>query len=335
MIIALSDDYLPEKILHRDKQIKEIKQIFINFKKFGMGTNLAILGVTGSGKTCIIKKIIEEENNAIYISGTETKTPFKTIKAMLKLNIKTHEELLKKTIQNLKENPKILVIDEIDKIKNFNQLVNDLNTIYRKTMIPIIIITLKRNIVEQMPSDVRKTLFFEKINLPAYNVTELKDILISRLKLIKIENVNFNEGKINFISAIASKQGSARVLMNIILRCLQKNNFSQKFIEKIYKEMTKEDWLDFVNDINETEKRFLGVLLRECDYQEEVPSEILQKHMGGLTSARISQLINTFERYSAITSRHENLGRAGGRRRLVKFESEEIYSELNKMMGYE
>lgn len=334
MIIELSDDYIPEKILHRNKQIKEIKLIFKNFKKLGMGTNLALLGVTGSGKTCLIKKIIEEEDNSIYISGSETRTPFKTIKAIFNLNIKTYEELLKITIQKLKEKPKILIIDEIDKINNFNQLVNDLNTIYRKTMIPIIIITLRRNILEQMPSDVRKTLFFERINLPSYNAMELNDILKSRIKLIGKELPGFNEGTINFISAIASKQGSARVLMNITLRCLQKNNFSQRFIEKIYKEMMKEDWLDFVNDINETEKQFLRVLLEKCNHEQEVASEILQRSMGGLTSARISQLINTFERYSAITSRHENLGRGGGRKRLVKFESKEIYLELNKMMGF-
>ena len=122
--------------------------------------------------------------------------------------------------------------------------------------------------------------------------------------------------------------------MNITLRCLQKSNFSQRFIEKLYKEMMKEDWLDFVNDINETEKQFLSVLLERCDYQNEVTSEILKRHMGGFTSARISQLINTCEGYSAIISRHENLGRAGGRRRLIKFESKEAYDELNKMMGY-
>ena len=334
MIIELSDDYLPEKILHRKEQIKEIKKIFKNFKKNGMGTNLALFGVTGSGKTCLIKKIIEEENNAIYLSGSETKTPFKTIKAIFNLNIKTYEELLRVTIKKLKENPKILVIDEIDKIKNFNQLANDLNTVYRKTMVPIIIVTLKRNIIEQMPSDVRKTLFFEKKNLPSYNAIELKEILTSRLKLIRNKFPGFDTGTINFISAIASKQGSARVLMNITLRCLQKNNFSRKFISEMYNEMIKEDWLDFVNDINETEKQFLKVLLERCDYKNEVTSEILQKNMGGFSGARISQLINTFERYSVIKSRHENLGRAGGRRRLIKFESKEGYSDINKMMRY-
>lgn len=333
MIIELSDDYLPEEVLHREKQIKEIKQIFRNFQRFGMGTNLVLFGVTGSGKTTIIRKVIQEEDNAIYVSGAETYTPFKTIKAIYNLNIKTHEELLRKTIEKLKENPKILIIDEIDKVKGINQLANDLNTIYRKTMIPIILITLKRNIIEQMPSDVRKTLLFEKIKLPSYNSMELKDILKARIKLIGRELPEFDDGTINYISAIASQQGSARILMNITLKCLQKNNFSQRFIEKMYKEMMKEDWIDFVNDINETEKGFLRLLLEKCDYEKEVASIELQNRMQ-LTPARISQLINTFERYSAIISRHENRGRAGGRKRLVKFATKEIYGELSKVMGY-
>src|SRR3972149_10669355 len=132
MIIQLSDDYLPEEVLHRDNQIKIIKDIFRNFKKMGMGTNTLILGVTGSGKTTIIKKIINEENNAIYVCCSDTQTPYKTIKKMFNLNISTHEQLLGKTIEKLKENPKILIVDEIDKIKNFTQLMNDLNVIYRK-----------------------------------------------------------------------------------------------------------------------------------------------------------------------------------------------------------
>ncbi len=333
MIIELSDDYLPEEVLHRDKQIEEIKNIFKNFKKLGMGTNLALFGVTGSGKTTIIKKIIKDENNAIYISCSEAHTTYKAIKKIFNLNISTQEELLKKTIERLLKEPRILIFDEIDKVKNLSQLVNTLNTIYRKTMIPIIIITPKRNIIKQMPTDARKTLFFEKITLPSYNAHELKNILKSRLKLVDQKIRDLDEGTVNYISAIAAQHGSARVLMNLTLRCIQKNNFTQKFIEIVFKEMMKEDWIDFVNEINETERAFLRCLLEKCDFEKEVTSEELQGKMK-LTAARISQLINTFERYSAITSRHENLGRAGGRRRFVKFDTKEIYKELDKMMGY-
>ncbi|MHA1678553.1 MAG: AAA family ATPase [Promethearchaeota archaeon] len=311
--------------------MKDIREIFSNFKKYRSGTNLAILGVTGSGKTTIIKKIMEEENSSIYISGSETQTPYKTIKKIFNFNIKTNEELLKRTIERLKEEPAILIIDEIDKITRINQLFNDLNTIYRKTMIPIIIITIKRNIISEMPIDARKTLFFERINLPSYNAKELKDILVSRFKQIKINLPKISEGTLNYISAIAGQQGSARVLIHIALKCIQKRNFTHNFIDDIYKQMLKQDWFDFVDDVNETEREFLGYILESCDWENETTSEDLEKKMKFYSKARISQLLNTFEKYSVIETYHKNLGRGGGRKRMIKFISKEIYKELKKM----
>jgi len=330
-MIELSDFYIPKEIPHREKQIKEIKDIFINFKKYNSGTNLAIFGCTGSGKTTIIKKVIEEEDNSIYISGAETKTTYKTIKAMFNLKIQTHEELLKRTVEKLIENPKIIVIDEIDKIKNTNQLFNDLNTIYRKTMIPIIIITLKHNIISEMPVDARKTLYFEKMILPAYNAIELKDILTSRINQIRDDIPKINEGTINYISAIAGRQGSARALISILFRCIQKRNFSQDFIDELYAQMLHDECFEIVDDINDTEREFLRYLIESCDFKQETTSEVLEKKIG-LSNARVSQLLNSFEKYSLIKTHHKNLGRSGGRKRIIKFCSKEIYDELKKRM---
>lgn len=334
MILELSDFYLPKEVLHRDKQINLIREVFINFKKNKCGTNLAILGVTGSGKSTVIKKVIEEEDSSIYISGSDTKTPFKTIKGIMNLNVKTHEEMLKRTIVKLGEDPKIIVIDEIDKIKNLKELFNDLNTIYRKTMIPIIIVTMSRAVLINMPTDAKKTLFFEKVTLPAYNVRELKNILKSRLKQIQIKIPKIQDGTLNYLSAIASRQGSARLILYLTLKCIQKMNFNQTFIDEIYKEMMKQEWFGFVDDINESEKEFLKYLLPLCDSNNEVDAETLQKKIG-LSQPRVSQLLNTFEKYSVINTYHKNLGRAGGRKRIIKFSSKHIYQELNKMMGYE
>ncbi len=330
-MLELSDFYIPKEILHRDKQMKVIREVFINFKEYKCGTNLAILGVTGSGKTTIIKKILEEQDNAIYVSGLETQTPYKTLKKIFNFNIKTNEELLKRTIEKIKEEPIILIIDEIDKISRVNQLFNNLNTIYRNTMIPIIIITMKRNIISEMPVDARKTLFFEKVSLPAYNSIELKDILISRIKQIKTKIPKIEDGVLNYISAIAGQQGSARVLIHIALKCIQKRNFTHSFIDNVYKQMLKQDWFDFVNDINETEREFLRYIIGSCDWKNETTAENLEKKMKFYSKARISQLLNTFEKYSVIETYHKNLGRGGGRKRIVKFTSEEIYKELNKM----
>ena len=99
----------------------------------------------------------------------------------------------------------------------------------------------------------------------------------------------------------------------------------------------KEDWLNFVNEVNDSEKAFLKFLLENCDWSKEISSEDIQKNInqGKFTAARISQLVNTFERYSVVRSRHQNLGRGGGRKRMVRFVSEEVFKELNKIWGYD
>lgn len=333
MIIQLSDEYIPETILHREEQLLEIGKVFKNFKKTGMGVNLALLGVTGSGKTTVIRSIIETENSSIYINCAETKTTFRTLMQICGKKVKTRSDILAEVITSLKENPRILVFDEIDKITDLTSFVNDLNTIYRKTMTPIIIITLKRDIVESMPSDVRKTLFFKKITLPSYNADELRDILKSRLKFIDMKFNELDTGKINYLCAVSAKQGSARIMLNILIRCIQENNFTQRFIEGIYEEMMKTDWKGFINDLNDTEKKFLAILIDCCDDKKEISSDILQGKIG-LSGARVSQIINVFEKYSLVSSRHENYGRGSGRKRLVKFCNKDVYSEINKGLGY-
>lgn len=337
MIEELSDEYLPKEVLHRDRQIEQIKEIFQNFKRTKTGTNLILFGVTGSGKTTIIKKIIQEENNSIYVSCDDTLTSYKTLKSFFNINTKTHQKLLELTIKELKKNPKIIILDEVDKItraEDFANLMSNLNTIYRKTMVPIILITLKRDLISTMKSDVRKTLLFEKVTLPSYNAHELKDILISRLTNIKLStDEESKRAFVNYTSALAAQVGSARILMNLTLRCIQKNNFTIDFIDESYKHLIREEWMDFVNDINQTEKEFLKTLLCLCDdYTKEITAEELEKQMK-LSGGRISQLINIFEKYAAITSRHENFGRAGGRKRFVKFTSQETYEELNKFIN--
>lgn len=330
MIIELSEEYIPKKVLFRDKQVMQIEEVFKNYKKFGMGTNLLIFGTTGSGKTTIIRKVIEKENQSVYVSCSDKKTAHSTLKAIFDIRVKNQSDVLKKTIEKLKENPMIIILDEIDKVRDLNNLMNDLNVIYRKTMIPIIIITMKRDILEKIPIDAKKTLFFERVALPSYNAYELKEILVDRIKSIKNENINIPEGSINFISAIASKQGSARVLMNITIRCIQKNNFTQVFIKSVYEEMIKQDWVGFTYEINEIEKDFLRCLVDCCDEKKEVSSETLQKVMG-ISPARASQLISTFEKYGVISSRHENLGRAGGRKRIIRFVCKEVFEEISPL----
>jgi hypothetical protein len=45
-------------------------------------------------------------------------------------------------------------------------------------------------------------------------------------------------------------------------------------------------------------------------------------------------MVNNFERYSVLISKHKNLGRAGGRKRMIKFLSKEAYNSVSKLIPY-
>jgi len=338
MTNVLGDEYLPEKIFHRDEQLKKIRNVFINFKKYKAGTNLLIIGVSGSGKTTLIRKVIKEEDNSLFVSGNETKTSFKKLKNLFELKCQYRHEAVEEAINILKKNPKIIIVDEIDKIVDFHLLINDLNLIYRKTMIPIIIISYKRDILSKMSVDALRTLYFERINLSSYNSFELRDIIEERLKLLGIDKDQLPGEFIPYLSAVSAKSGSCRLALNILLRCLQNGNFSKKFIEEIYENLMKEDWAGFYDEINSTEKKFLCVLLNNCNDKEEINLERLQFEMKKedfpLTISRISQMVNTFERYSVVISKHKNMGRGGGRKRMVRFLSKEVYNSVSKLNIY-
>lgn len=333
MIKELTEYYAPEKILFRDSQIKEVQAVFRNFKEQGMASNLLIQGVTGSGKTTVIKKIIDEEDNNVFGSGSTTKTSFKTLRAMFDLNCNTNERLLTEIIIKLQKEPKIIIIDEVNKIQDRQNLFNDLNTIYRETGCPIIIITNRRTIREEMPDDARLTLMFDKVEFPAYNALELQGILQSRLDLIKDKIPAIDEGALSLICAIGGRESSARVVLLITLKCLLANNFSQDYIHKVRKNMEREDWKDFVLQLKQTEKDFLKHLLYiKAQGKVARPSDISRK-MVNFTPARISQLITAFEDYGIIESNYRNKGRAGGRTRVIDFSSEEIFRTLDELIG--
>lgn len=332
MLKELTEYYIPEEILHRDKQIKKVKSVFSNFKKNGIASNLLLMGVTGSGKTTIIKKIIESENRNVFGSGAVTKTSFKTLRAMFDVNCNTSERLLNEIIARLKVNPKIIIIDEVNRITDRGSLFDDLNTIYREAGCPIILITNYRLIREEMPEDVRLTLLFDKVEFPAYNAIELYDILKSRLNLIQDQIPKIPESALRKICAIGGKEASARVILNITLKCVLANDFSEKYIDEVLKNMEKEDWKDFVIGLKPTEKEFLRNLLDLQTKQKDIKPSEISRDMSKFTPSRISQLISAFEGYGIIESNYKNLGRRGGRTRVVNIVSQEIYDNLCELI---
>lgn len=337
MIRELTESFDPKKVLHRKDQIKVIDAVFKNYRKFGMASNLLVQGVTGSGKTTTVTKVINDntkedisKNDILFISGADTKTTFKTLRALFDLNCSTSEKLISEGVKFLKENPKILVIDEVNKIKDQDNLFDNLNTIYRLTQCPIIIITNKRTIIDNMPEDARLTLFFDKVEFPSYNADEIKDIIKDRMKLIK--QVKFPETALRFICAHSARQGSARVALQVVVKCILANNYTEKYIQQIVMNLEKEDWKTFINGLTQSEKRFLDSLLHISDTKQFFRHSDLTLNLKDLSPSRISQLVTSFEDYGILVTDYKNLGRGNGRYRVIRFVSQEIRSQLEAVL---
>jgi len=58
----------------------------------------------------------------------------------------------------------------------------------------------------------------------------------------------------------------------------------------------------------------------------------IKKMMPDLTPPRISQLITEFEDNAIIESKYKNLGRAGGRVRVLRFESEDTFNKIEELL---
>jgi Cdc6-like AAA superfamily ATPase len=332
MIKELTEYYEPKKVVHRKNQIESIRNLFKNFKIFGISKNILIRGYTGSGKTTVVSRVIkEEEGNYVIANGSETKTTFKTLKCLFDVRCNTSEKLIGEAVRTLKENPKVIVIDEVNKVRDSQNLYGDLNTIYRRTGCPIILITNKINLITSLPDDVRLTLFFERVEFPSYNALELYDIVKERIDEIKkrMQIPKIPEGSLRKICAIGGKEASARTVLNITLRCLQTNNFSEDYIDEVNRNFQREDLREFILGLNHTEKEFLKNLVFLGMKKKEISASEIWKTMSNLTPARISQLIDIFQNeHQIIKSFHRNLGRSGGRSRIVKFVSEDIYFDL-------
>ncbi|HEA46678.1 MAG TPA: AAA family ATPase [Candidatus Pacearchaeota archaeon] len=337
MLRELTEFHKPDKILHRNQQILEIKRVFKNFKEFGMASNLLIQGFSGAGKTASITNILDQENgDYIFVSGSENKTSYKLLKSLFDLNFNTVEKTLTEGIRKLKENPKVIVIDEINKLKNGSEikdLFDNLNTIHRGTGCPVILITNTRGIIGLMARDAQLTLMFEKIEFKPYSVDQLQDILGERVLLLKNKGIKIviPESFIEKICAavFTEMDSSVRMAMKILQKCLLNNDFSEKALKKSLESVEVEDWREFFNTLSEIQKRSLLLISKFAPWPNKIASKEMFKHFNRYTPRRVLQIIDVFEEFGIIKSDYENKGRAGGNKRFISFTNKNLFDRVN------
>lgn len=231
---ALSPHYLPEKIIHREKEIEKIMRVMAPVFKNKRPNNVFIYGKTGTGKTSSVKYIMKQfkelpSNGVInYINCRMYNTRYKILQKLandivgFSKNGFPPSHFYERIMSWINNGNRflIIVLDEIDIIKDLNELIYTLtraNDELRGGGISIIGISNKISFKNQLDNRSKSALLESEVVFPPYNSEQLKEILTYRA------NLGFNENAcdtsaINLAAAIAAREtGDARYALKLLM----------------------------------------------------------------------------------------------------------------------
>lgn len=330
------EDYVPKELLFRDREIEEFKKLFDEFEKTKRGANYMIYGYTGTGKTAVISKVSETyKEQSIYISGAEIRTSLSMINQISKSRNLNPAIIISECIRILKENPKVLIIDEMNDLKDPNNLFDYLDAIWRATHIPIIFISNNQKLALSIPDDAIKTLMIRRINLSSYNAVEMKEIINERLKLLEEFKTNDEiEGFVNRVSAYAAQSKSAKVGLFIIKEALIKKDFTAELFDKTLEKLDLQDFEGYFKSLTIQQKEVIRIILERASPQTGIQLKEIYKHpsFSKRHPSRISQIIKDLEiTDNLLTKEYVGLGKGRGMIAIVKFMTPEYYKIMFEM----
>ena len=240
---VLQSAYIPETVLHREEQTKQIANILAPALRGDKPSNIFIYGKTGTGKTLTVKyttkkliEVAERENiqlKIIYINcklKRSADTEYRLIaqlatelgKSIPPTGLPT-EEVYKAFIRALHKQKQnhILILDEIDELvnKTGDSVIYNLTRINEEnpdTQISIIGISNDIMFVDNLDPRVKSSLSEEEIVFPPYNATQIQAILKQRAELTFNKNVLGN-GVIEKCAAYAARDhGDARRALELL-----------------------------------------------------------------------------------------------------------------------
>lgn len=233
---VLSAHYIPETLLHRDKEIEKIKRVLIPALRNQRPNNLFIYGKTGVGKTCCVKYLMEkidaQKKNVkmIYTNCRIYNSQYKIIQKIAEtispelskqgLQIShMYEEILKWINEN--ETILIAVLDEVDMIKDLNELMYTLiraNDELKKGAVSVVGITNNAMFQRKLDPRSKSSLCETEIVFHTYDALQLAEILDQRAKIgIKTNMITDSAIKLNAAIA-AAESGDARYALKLLLK---------------------------------------------------------------------------------------------------------------------
>lgn len=357
-IVKLS--YIPEslnEVLHRNDVIDRLQNCLLDVSEDLAPNNILIYGMTGTGKTLISRLVLKDlkevaQKNGIKLTILEIGCELaKTENGILNLiNNKLVSELygeLKITICNSISRNNInfvhnfnqldgiliIVLDEIDKIKDPNLINNLTRTISISTNQPpcLVLITNDIHFKENLAAHTKSVLAENEISFKPYDAEQLNDILTARIKKAFCPGV-IEETVIPLISALSAQEhGDARKAMNLLCKSgeiaeeKEKDTIDEEDVRAANARLDIDVDTEIVKNLPTQSKLILYSIIKvidikskssqkECTISESYSLYRFFAHelaVDMLTQRRITDLISELEILGIITTVITSSGRYG------------------------
>ncbi|BCS90690.1 MAG: cell division control protein Cdc6 [Candidatus Micrarchaeota archaeon] len=269
---VLSPHYIPEKLLYRDNQIKQVVNALAPAIKGQKGRNVFIYGKTGTGKTSCILYVLKQLKDlndpsiaTSYINCRIYSSKHKVLSKIIKDHMPYYSkrgigssEFYERLVSWISDTDKklIVVLDEIDLIKDLDDTIytfTRINSEVRYGSLTIVGIANKISFKDQLDPRSVSSLYENEVIFPPYDATELYEILNERAKEAFKDNVISDE-LLRIIAAKAAREGDARYALKILEKAAEiadsanKDKIEQEDVDKAIKSVEE----DLVYDLIET-----------------------------------------------------------------------------------
>ena len=254
----ISPHYTPKVLPFRETYIEKISNILSQTLHGKKTDNLFLYGKTGAGKTAVTKHVVQQllefaSNKNLPVKGTyvNCRNHNSKYRVLIKIVKELYPEenflgfssafVYEKLLDYAKKgNQLVLILDEIDKIKDVDDLVYSLTRGNDELTIGgISLVGISNNLMfkDKLDPRTKSSLCEKELVFPPYNAAELSEILLQRSK-IAFKPGTVEPSAINLAAAIAAQEsGDARTAVMLLLRA--GDLADRKEIEKVTDEDVK------------------------------------------------------------------------------------------------